>query len=123
MTYNLETPLLDDYNSSEDISQDKCQICSGQWINEEYLNLPSCNHNFHYTCFPKENLFKKSKCPLCKTKFSKITLKTLNNFTTDITANIKGKCYDICQKHHVNNEIEGFPILFGRYKKTGINIF
>jgi len=113
----MEAPLLDDYNSSEDLSQDTCQICSGQWINGENLNLSSCNHNFHYTCFPKENLFKKSKCPLCKTKFSKITFKTLNNFATYITAHMKGSFYDICQQHHVNNEIDGISILLGRYRK------
>ena len=117
MASDMEIPLLDEFITYGDLSNDTCQICFGKLVNEEYLNLSFCDHNFHYTCLPLQNLYKKPNCPFCETKIGKIILKTSDHITTDIKSKMNGNCYEICQTHRVNSEIKGFSTLFGWHMK------
>ena len=112
----LNTPLLDDLIDNMDLSNNICKICFDILENQEILNLPLCNHSFHYICLLKKKFYKNSTCPSCKTYYKEMNLICLGYTKSIIKVKIDGPCYQLYQSYYIDNEMKGLAVLYGWYR-------
>jgi hypothetical protein len=56
---NNDTPV-------DNVEEDQCAVCIGEFDQDEDITLLPCQHKFHTTCITPWLTERQSKCPLCK---------------------------------------------------------